>query len=59
MIHYSQLKYIPEYIIDACQEDTFSQTEDPDAFKKHLKRCSEIVKKWPEWKQNLLGPIHE
>ena len=27
------------------------------ALKKHIKRCSEIVKKWPDWKRRILGKV--
>ena len=28
-------------------------------FQESLKRSSEIVEKWPEWKRNILGKINE
>lgn len=28
-------------------------------FQESLKRSSEIVSKWPEWKQNILGTINK
>lgn len=28
-----------------------------DNFKRHLKKCSNEVKTWPKWKQNLMGEI--
>ena len=28
-------------------------------FQESLKRSSEIVSKWPEWKRNILGKINE
>lgn len=26
-------------------------------FQESLKKSSEVVSKWPEWKQNILGPV--
>ncbi|MCK5241303.1 hypothetical protein KAR34_02515 [bacterium] len=30
-------------------------TDDDDSFVRHLKKATETVRSWPEWKQNLLG----
>ncbi len=32
-----------------------SDGRDRESFDKHLKRASETVKSWPEWKQSVLG----
>lgn len=43
---------------DYCNTPLFTAppaVKPPNALREHCKQCSEVVKTWPEWKQNCLG----
>lgn len=43
--------------LDELEWNDLEHKEKQARFQESLKRSSEIVAKWPEWKQNILGPV--
>ena len=43
--------------LDEFEWNDLEHREKQARFQESLKRCSEIVSKWPEWKRNVLGSI--
>jgi hypothetical protein len=42
---------------ETIKPDEFEWKAKQSKFQESLERSSEIVDKWPEWKQNIFGPV--